>query len=174
MSEFKSEVRDGMKIDWDVPIAMDDGLVLRADVYRPVAEGKYPALVSYGPYGKGLAFQEGYKTAWEIMARDNPDAVAGTSNKYQSWELVDPEKWVPDGYVCVRVDSRGAGRSPGKLDPFSPRETSDLAACIEWAASQPWSTGRVGLNGISYYAMNQWHVASRAPRGLTAMCAWEG
>ena len=110
MSEYESEVRDGMRIDWDVPIIMDDGLVLRADVFRPVKEGKYPALVSYGPYGKGLAFQDGYKTAWEIMARDNPDAVSGTTNQYQNWEVVDPEKWVPDGYACVRVDSRGAGR----------------------------------------------------------------
>jgi uncharacterized protein len=74
----------------------------------------------------------------------------------------------------VRVDSRGAGRSPGRLDPFAPRETDDLGACIEWAAAQPWSSGKVGLNGISYYAMNQWHVASRRPRGLTAICAWEG
>src|SRR6185295_18706342 len=62
-----------MKIDWDVPITMDDGLVLRADIFRPDDGGKYPALLSYGPYGKGLAFQEGYKTAWEIMARENPD-----------------------------------------------------------------------------------------------------
>jgi len=90
MNALSSEIRDGMKIDWDVPIAMDDGLVLRADVFRPVAEGRYPALVSYGPYGKGLAFQEGYKTAWEIMCRENPDAVAGSTNKYQSWEVVDP------------------------------------------------------------------------------------
>ena len=85
MNSPNSEIRDGMKIDWDVPIAMDDGLVLRADVFRPVADGRYPALVSYGPYGKGLAFQEGYKTAWEIMAKQNPDALAGSSNKYQSW-----------------------------------------------------------------------------------------
>ena len=85
MGEYVSEIRDGMRIDWDVPITMDDGLVLRADVFRPVAEGRYPALVSYGPYGKGLAFQEGYKTAWEIMARDYPDAVAGSSNKYKNW-----------------------------------------------------------------------------------------
>ena len=61
---------------------MDDGLVLRADVFRPVAEGRYPVILSYGPYGKGVAFQEGYKTAWEIMARENPDAVSGTTNKY--------------------------------------------------------------------------------------------
>src|SRR6266480_4821547 len=66
-----------MKIDWDVPVRMDDGLVLRADVFRPAAEGRYPVILSYGPYGKGLAFQEGYKTAWEIMARDTPDAAPG-------------------------------------------------------------------------------------------------
>src|SRR4051794_14640524 len=106
MTAYKTENRGGMAIDWDVPISMDDGIVLRADVYRPVAEGKYPAIVTYGPYGKGLAFQDGYKTAWEIMAREFPDAVANTSNKYQSWEVADPEKWVPDGYACVRVDSR--------------------------------------------------------------------
>src|SRR5204863_86871 len=71
-----------MKIDWDVPIRMDDGLELRADIFRPDMSGKFPALLSYGPYGKGLAFQEGYKTAWEIMARENPDALAGSSNRY--------------------------------------------------------------------------------------------
>ncbi|MCY3562203.1 MAG: hypothetical protein OXH20_13730, partial [bacterium] len=53
-----SEVRDGMRIDWDVPIPMDDGLALRADAYRPDDDGRYPVLLSYGPYAKGLAFQE--------------------------------------------------------------------------------------------------------------------
>jgi uncharacterized protein len=163
-----------VQVDWDVPIEMDDGVVLRADVFRPDGDGRHPVILSYGPYAKGLAFQEGYPNQWERMVSQHPDVEAGSSNRYQNWEVVDPEKWVPDGYVCVRVDSRGAGRSPGRLDPFSPRETTDLAACIEWAAQQPWSTGKVGLNGISYYAMNQWHVAGLRPRGLTAMCAWEG
>ncbi|MEK7700577.1 MAG: CocE/NonD family hydrolase, partial [candidate division NC10 bacterium] len=45
-----------MRVDWDVPITMDDGLVLRADVYRPTGAGRHPVLVSYGPYGKGLHF----------------------------------------------------------------------------------------------------------------------
>ena len=174
MSDYKSEIRDGMRIDWDVPIEMDDGLVLRADVFRPVADGKYPALVSYGPYGKGLAFQEGYKTAWEIMARENPDAVGGTTNKYANWEVVDPEKWVPDGYVCVRVDSRGAGRSPGYLDHNNARENRDFYNCIEWAAAQPWCSGKVGLNGISYYASSQWRAAALQPPHLAAICVWEG
>ena len=48
--EHRSEVRDGMRVDWDVPIAMDDGLVLRRDVFRPVKPGTYPVILSYGPY----------------------------------------------------------------------------------------------------------------------------
>jgi predicted acyl esterase len=163
-----------MEIDWDVPVAMDDGIVLQADVFRPPGSGRHPVILSYGPYAKGLAFQEGYPSAWERMAETHPDVTAGSTNRYQNWEVVDPEKWVPDGYACVRVDSRGAGRSPGFLDPWCPRETEDLAQCIAWAAAQPWSTGKVGLNGISYFAMNQWWVASQQPPQLAAMCAWEG
>lgn len=163
-----------MQIDWDVAIAMEDGIVLRADVFRPPDDGRYPVILSYGPYAKGLAFQDGYPSAWNRMAETHPDVTAGSTNVYQNWEVVDPEKWVPDGYVCVRVDSRGAGRSPGFLDPWSPRETLDLAQCIEWAGTQPWSSGKVGLNGISYYAMNQWYVASLQPPHLAAMCVWEG
>ncbi len=167
-------VQDGMAIDWDVPIEMEDGVVLRADVYRPIAEGSYPVILSYGPYGKGLAFQEGYATAWEIMIKDHPDVDQNSTNKYQSWEVVDPEKWVCDDYVVVRVDSRGAGRSPGYIDHFSPRETKDFYNCIEWAGVQPWSNGKVGLNGISYYAVNQWQVAALRPPHLVACCMWEG
>ena len=169
-----SDIRDGMRIDWDVPITMDDGLVLRADVYRPVADGTYPVLITYGPYAKGLAFQEGYPSAWERMSTKHPDVTANSSNLYQSWEVVDPEKWVSQGYACVRVDSRGCGGSPGYIDPFSPRETRDYHDCIEWAGTQPWSNGKVGLNGISYFGSNQWHVASLQPPHLTAMCIWEG
>jgi uncharacterized protein len=172
--EEHSDVRDGMHIDFNVPITMDDGLVLRADVFRPVQEGRYPVILSYGPYAKNLAFQDGYPSAWNIMAEKHPDVTAGSTNKYQSWEVVDPEKWVPHDYVCVRVDSRGAGCSPGFIDHFSPRETKDFYDCIEWAGVQPWSNGKVGLNGISYYGINQWHVATLQPPHLAAMCVWEG
>ena len=172
--QHRSEVRDGMRIDWDIPIEMDDGLVLRADVFRPVKEGRYPVILSYGPYAKGLAFQDGYPSAWQRMAEKHPDVTAGSSNLYQSWEVVDPEKWVPHDYACVRVDSRGCGCSPGVIDHFSPRETKDFHDCIEWAGIQPWSNGKVGLNGISYYGINQWHVATLQPPHLAAMCIWEG
>jgi predicted acyl esterase len=172
--QYRSEIRDGMQIDWNVPIAMDDGLVLRADVFRPLSAGKYPIILSYGPYAKGLAFQDGYPNQWQLMTARHLDVAAGSTNKYQNWEVVDPEKWVPDGYVCARVDSRGCGCSPGYIDHFAPRETTDFYNCIEWAGTQPWSNGKVGLNGISYYAINQWHVASLQPPHLAAMCIWEG
>jgi len=170
----RSETRDGMRIDWDVDITMDDGLVLKADVFRPVKDGRYPVILTYGPYAKGLAFQDGYPSAWERMATQHPDVTAGSSNLYQSWEVVDPEKWVPHNYACVRVDSRGCGCSPGFIDHFSPRETKDFYDCIEWSGVQPWSNGKVGLNGISYYGINQWHVATLQPPHLAAMCIWEG
>ena len=174
MQALKSEIRDGMRIDWDMPIKMDDGLILRADIFRPTHNKKCPVILSYGPYGKGLSFQEGYKTAWEIMERENPDVIRGSSNKYQNWEVVDPEKWVPDDYICIRIDSRGAGRSPGFMDHNNARETKDIHLCIEWAAKQSWCNGKVGMNGISYYASNQWRAAASKPKHLAAICVWEG
>jgi predicted acyl esterase len=172
--EVLREEKDGMIIEWDVPIRMSDGVTMRADVFRPPQPGQYPVILTYGPYAKGLPFQVGYKTAWHRMVTAYPEVAQGTSNKYQSWELVDPEKWVPDGYVCLRIDSRGAGNSEGFLDVWCAQEARDQYECIEWAAVQPWSNGKVGLNGISYYAMNQWQTAALQPPHLAAMCAWEG
>ena len=61
----RTEVRDGMAIDWEVPIEMDDGLVLRADVYRPVDGQPAPVILSYGPYAKWLHFADGYPYQWQ-------------------------------------------------------------------------------------------------------------
>jgi predicted acyl esterase len=174
MDLMKSEIRDGMQIDWDAAILMKDGTVLRADVFRPIGEGKHPVIITYGPYAKGLDFRTGYKSQWSRLEEAVPEILTDTSNKYQNWELVDPEVWVPDGYACVRVDSRGAGRSPGVIDCWSPLETEDFHECIEWAGTQNWSNGKVGVNGISYYAMNQWTVAATKPKHLAALCIWEG
>jgi predicted acyl esterase len=113
LEPFKSETRDGMRIDWDVPIPIEDGIVLRADLFRPIGDGKHPVILSYGAFGKGLTFQDGNKSAWDRMTAAFPEVAAGSTCKYQVWEVVDPEKWVPDGYACLRIDARGAGRSPG-------------------------------------------------------------
>ena len=169
-----SEIRDGMRIDWDMPIEMDDGLVLRCDIYRPIKAGRYPVIMTYGPYGKWLHFDDLYSEQWKRMCEIRPDVPTGSTNKYQCWEVVDPEKWVPDNYVVIRVDSRGAGRSPGVIDIWSLTEARDLAQCVDWAGVQPWSNGKVGLNGISYYAENQWQCAALQPKHLAAICLWEG
>src|SRR6266850_1554951 len=170
----RTEVRDGMRITWQQPITMDDGLVVRADVFRPVEDGRSPVILSYGVYAKGLAFQEGYPLQWEKMVSDHPQILQGSTNKYQNWETTDPERWVPHGYAIVRVDSRGAGWSPGFMDPGCPKEIDDLYECIEWAGTQPWSNGKVGMLGISYYASNQWRVAGMHPPHLAAIIPWEG
>src|SRR5262249_46249454 len=160
--------------DWDMPIPMDDGIVLRCDLYRPIEDGKYPVIMTYGPYGKWLHFDDLYHDQWRRMCESHPDVLTGSTKKYQCWWGGDPEKWVPDGYVCIRVDSRGAGRSPGVIDLWSLREAQDLACCIEWAGTQPWSNGKVGLNGISYYGQNQWQTSALRPKHLAGICVWEG
>jgi predicted acyl esterase len=170
----RTEVRDGMRITWHQPIEMDDGIVLRADVYRPIADGRYPVILSYGVYAKGLAYQDGYAMQWEKMVADHPGILVGSTNKYQNWETTDPERWIPHGYAIVRVDSRGAGWSPGFMDASGPREIDDLYRCIEWAGIEPWSNGKVGMLGISYYASNQWRVAGMHPPHLAAIIPWEG
>jgi predicted acyl esterase len=175
MGAHRQETRDGMRIEWNAPIPMDDGVVLRADVFLPALPGRYPVILTYGPYGKGLSFQDAhFAWRWQALVRDVPQVLSGSTATYVAWELVDPERWVPDGYAVVRVDGRGCGESPGRIDCFSPRETQDYHDCIEWAAAQPWSTGKVGLNGVSYYAINQWLAAASQPPHLAAMCAWEG
>ena len=170
----RNEVRDGMRITWHQPIEMDDGIVLRADVFQPIEEGRYPVILTYGVYAKGLSYQEGYPHQWGKMVADHPEILEGSTNKYQNWEVTDPERWVPHGYVVIRVDSRGAGWSPGFLQVNSPRELDDLYQCIEWAGTREWSNGKVGMLGISYYSRNQWNVAVRNPPHLTAIIPWEG
>ena len=161
-------------IERDVEIPMDDGVVLRADVFRSRDAEQVPVVMTLGPYGKGVRYQDGYKDQWEWLTGAHPDVLEGSSRSYLTWETVDPEIWVPWGYAVVRVDSRGSGRSPGFLDVFSPRETRDYFEAIEWAGTQPWCSGKVALCGISYYAINQWLVAGLQPPHLAAMIPWEG
>lgn len=173
MYEKDTTTADGMVVEWDVQVPVSDGALLSVDVFRPLDGPPVPVILAAGPYAKGLEFATGYPRQWEVL-EEHPDALAGSSNRYQSWEHADPEQFVPHGYALVRVDTRGTGGSPGDVDFFSARETQDLHDVIEWAAAQPWSTDKVGLLGISYLATNQWQVAALAPPHLAAICPWEG
>lgn len=93
---------------------------------------------------------------------------------HSSWETPDPGFWTRQEYIVVRTDERGAGQSPGELDAMSRGTSRAFFDVIEWASEQEWSSGRVGLLGISYYAGTQWRVAARQPKGLSAIIPWEG
>lgn len=179
-----------MTIDWDVQIPTSAGTIVHADVFRPSSAGHYPVIMTHGVYGKGLPFKwfvanmlanmSSHPMLEENRGADLADIVDKyatddvAQDDYRVWEVVDPAVWVPAGYVCIRVDSRGSGSSRGYIDPLSPGEIDDYADCIEWAGTQKWSNGRVGLCGKSYYAMTQWLVAARRPRHLAAICVWHG
>jgi hypothetical protein len=91
-----------------------------------------------------------------------------------SWEAPDPAWWVRQGYAVINLDTRGGGRSEGHGDLLSDQEADDIAQVISWAAEQPWSSGRVGMLGVSYLAMSQYKVAALDPPALAAICPWEG
>jgi uncharacterized protein len=163
-----------MALDKDVEIRLSDGAVLRADVYRPVPEGRYPALMTYGPYGKDSHISQFMGDGWLKLKARHPEMVANSTGQSMVFERPDPESWVPHGYTLIQVDCRGAGRSPGKLDVNSPQEFKDFKEAIEWAGAQPWCNGKVGLLGISYYAAGQWMAASYRPKHLAAILPWAG
>ncbi|MHC4507161.1 MAG: CocE/NonD family hydrolase, partial [Planctomycetota bacterium] len=168
------EIRDGVLFEKNVSVPTDDGAFMMSNVFRPKVEGRYPVLMSMSIYGKDIHTRDFNPEVWEEMNAHIPGLCERSSCDYHTWETPDPEVWVPDGYVVIRLDARGSGKSPGRLDPFTPREIRDLYDAIEWAAAQPWSNGKVGLAGISYYAMVQWGVAAQRPPHLAAIAPWEG
>jgi predicted acyl esterase len=93
---------------------------------------------------------------------------------WTGWEAPDPAFWVPRGYAVVNADLRGGGASEGTAALFSDQEAEDYYELIEWAGGQPWSSGRVGLAGVSYLAISQYKVAALRPPHLAAICPWEG
>lgn len=93
---------------------------------------------------------------------------------HSSFETPDPGFWTSNEYAVLRADEVGLGQSPGVLDTMSKSTSDAFADVIEWAAEQPWSNGKVGLLGISYFAGSQWRVAARRPKGLAAMVPVDG
>ncbi|KAM5349875.1 hypothetical protein ACJ41O_006380 [Fusarium nematophilum] len=151
-----------------VELKSSDGLV-RCNVYRPKSSSQHPVpvLVTYGPYGKDTYYGDFHAKSFSEV---NPDHKSAHS----AWETPDPGFWTSHGYAVVRADERGIGQSPGKLDTMSRGTSEAFFEVVEWCADQSWSSGKVGLLGISYYAGSQWRVAARRPRGLAAMIPWEG
>ncbi|RSM17873.1 hypothetical protein CDV31_003299 [Fusarium ambrosium] len=149
-----------------VTLKSGSGLV-RCNVYRPKGANKVPVLVTYGPYGKDIHYKDFHPKSFSEV---NPQH----KSEHSAWETPDPGFWTKHGYAVVRADERGLGQSPGLLDTMSRGTSEAFFDVVEWAADQPWSSGKVGLLGISYYAGSQWRVAARKPKGLSAIVPWEG
>lgn len=148
-------------VEKDVDIPMRDGAILKADIFRPESTERFPIIMTMSAYQKD----------WLWVP---PPDVEEAPNQYMNWETPNPLWWCPRGYILIRVDTRGTGKSPGFAEVWSKQEAVDFYDAIEWAGVQPWSNGNVGLLGISYMAMNQWWVASLQPPHLKAIIPWEG
>ncbi|KAI1858296.1 uncharacterized protein JN550_012827 [Neoarthrinium moseri] len=141
--------------------------IVRANVYRPKTSNKVPVIVTYGPYGKDIPYSDFLKHSFEEI---NPKH----QSVHSAFETPDPRFWTNEGYAVLRADEIGCGQSPGILDTMSKNTTDAFCEVIEWAAEQPWSNGKVGLLGISYFGGSQWRVAARRPNGLACMIPYEG
>lgn len=135
----------------DLAIPMDDGVVLRGDLVRPVrADGSVvarplPVIVTITAYNKSVLSDAG--------------GLGGPGSDYL----------VKRGYAQLTVDARGTGSSEGVWEAFGPRETRDYGEVVAWAHVQPWSNGRSGMTGPSYMGISQIFAAAARPPGLRAI-----
>ena len=168
----------GVQVDWNLPIVLRDGVRLRANVFRPpeseTGEG-VPVIMSAHPYDKdAIPARTRSGRGLNIQYRLLPQPSTVRFSGWTGWEAPDPAFWVPRGYAVVNVDLRGGGKAEGVGQLFSDQEAQDYYEAIEWAAAQPWSSGRVGLLGVSYLALSQYKVAALRPPHLSVICPWEG
>jgi len=149
-----------------------DGTTLHADVLRPKglpASAKTPVILSIGPYFNHSG-QTGPAGPAE-MTPYTPVGAAGPSDRFN--DFVEGAHLMQRGYTWVMVDLRGFGGSSGCLDWGGPGEQADVKAAVEWAAGQPWSTGKVGMYGKSYDGVTGLIGAALKPKGLAAVVSGE-
>jgi putative CocE/NonD family hydrolase len=139
----------------DVRIRVRDGVHIGARIYRPEGAGPYPTLFAISPY-----------------RYDNNEAPAVP---LYLWRETGPIEWyVEQGYAYVHADVRGTGISEGEFRFLDLSEQHDLYDVIEWIAQQPWSNGKVGGIGQSYYCMSQWFMGIENPPHLACLGAYDG
>jgi predicted acyl esterase len=139
----------------EVSITMRDGVKIGAAIYAPSGSGRYPALLAASPY-----------------RYDNNDLPASPQFLWRETGPID--FYVEQGYAYVHMDVRGSGKSGGAFEFLGPNEQRDLYEVIEWIAKQPWSNGKVGGIGQSYYCMSQWLMGAVAPPSLACLGAYDG
>jgi uncharacterized protein len=131
-------------------VPMADGTELYVEVVRPKADGRFPVILEASPYHGTLADRDGTRILPE------PRNAAGKSIGLTGY-------FAPRGYAVVMMDLRGTGRSQGCLDHLGSKDASDLARILEWAGTQAWSNGRVGMTGHSYVGSTPSVAAAQDP-----------
>jgi len=167
--EYSRTIADGMIIERDIRVPTRFGYDIWIDLFRPIDEKvAVPPIIAWTPYGKhdpapiGKIYPtSGVKVEW--------------MSDYTIFEAPDPVYWVAQGYAVIAADIPGtwseAGATAYYLDPKEAQAEYDL---IEWAGTQSWSNGKVGLSGVSYLTQSQWRVAELNPPHLAAINPWEG
>lgn len=138
----------GIRHDINVAVPVRDSVSLMADVHRPDASGRFPALIAASPYPRQI----------QELGAPMGFIEAGVT-----------DYWVPRGYGHVIANVRGTGGSGGTFGFFDAQERQDMYDLVEWAAAQPWCDGTVGMIGISYFAMTQLEAAVERPPHLKAI-----
>jgi putative CocE/NonD family hydrolase len=172
--------------EYDAEIPMSEGFSLTANIYRSktVAEKgeKVPVVMCAHPYNNNLtpALEttplKGPPQQYRLIPQAGGQSVF---SKLTSWESPDPNFWVPAGYAVVNMNLPGYSNSEGPPSAFSEHQGKCYYEAIEWVAKQPWCTGKVGLNGVSFLAISQFHVAASQayggpPPSLCGISPWEG
>lgn len=136
-------------------VRMSDGVEIAVGIYLPPGDGRFPALFAASPY------------------RIDND-IAPAIPLFLQRESGPADFYLKHGYAFVRMDVRGTGRSLGEYRYQDQREQRDLYEVIEWIGKQPWSTGKVGGIGQSYYARMQWLAAVQNPPSLACIAPYDG
>jgi len=172
--------------EYDVKIPMSEGFSVTANIYRSktAAEDrdKVPVVMCAHPYDNHLtpALKKTPLRGAPQQYRLIPQAGGRpVFSKLTSWESPDPNFWIPAGYAVVNMNLPGYSNSEGPPSAFSEHQAKCYYEAIEWVAKQPWCTGKVGLNGVSFLAITQWHVAAcqaygGPPPSLCCISPWEG
>lgn len=164
----RTDATNGLRVEYDVPVELRDGVTIYIDILKPVAEGTYPVLVCWAPYGKHHP---------ESKHQENLPGSGVSSadlSEYAIFESPDPAYFCSNGYAMIHADPRGSWGSEGDLTLMTEQEAQDCYDLIEWAGTRDWSNGRVGMTGVSYLAWTQWRVAAMDPPHLAAINPHEG
>jgi hypothetical protein len=162
-------------VERDVFITMRDGVRLSVNIFRPDKQGRFPVIMAFvGPYGKDIGPREYSYSRYEYFVDLGLTVGTLRISEATPFEGPDPAFWVSNDYVVIHLDTRGFFKSEGEKQVLTETEMLDYYEVIEWAGTQEWSNGNVGLSGVSYLAVSQYYAASTHPPHLKAISPWEG